>query len=358
MPNHITNILTIEDASESELIQILDKIKFEKPEQESKDDCYGMGTIDFNKIVVTPDNIYQGSIGEEERKRYKPEEMWYEWNIKNWGTKWNAYSQNSFPEDDISNEITFQTAWSTPEPIILALSKLFPNVVIKVKFADEDFGSNCGWYRYKNGELLEQEIFEYSADSRLFAADILGIDDAGLHGYTDDYEYRLPRYDTVITCQSCKGDIKSRYTHTVWDFENDYHSACLFKIKCPHCNNPILTEDSPLHLITFVKNNEQEEVEISKTELTEDQISEFRVKVKEGVLSSVNSKPLSVFDIVYTNVDDVESILENVNDQPVDPTTSVSKLDCDEATKEDLIDTIETLIQDFEKTEDEGEIKE
>ena len=37
----------------------------------------------------------------------------------------------------------FSTAWSTPEPIFLALSSLLPEMYIVVRYADEDIGSNC-----------------------------------------------------------------------------------------------------------------------------------------------------------------------------------------------------------------------
>lgn len=37
---------------------------------------------------------------------------WYEWCYKNWGTKWNALSNEQ--EDD--DTIIFETAWSNPEP--------------------------------------------------------------------------------------------------------------------------------------------------------------------------------------------------------------------------------------------------
>lgn len=123
---------------------------------------------------------------------------WYEWCPENWGTKWNAYDQVlpislRYPKNRIarlgkknvnkplgvylhriakkrihslfeqnpesSPEIIFDTAWSTPEPVISALSRRFPSLVIKVRFADEDIGSNCGEYHYQN----DQRIFTHKA---------------------------------------------------------------------------------------------------------------------------------------------------------------------------------------------------
>lgn len=75
---------------------------------------------------------------------------------KAWGTKWNAYDQDYCI--NTPTKVTFQTAWSHPAPVFVALSKKFPDAEIKVSFADEDLGCNCGNYIIKNGEMLEQDI--------------------------------------------------------------------------------------------------------------------------------------------------------------------------------------------------------
>jgi hypothetical protein len=97
---------------------------------------------------------------------------WHSWSVANWGTKWNAYSQNS---DEGSNEISFETAWSTPYPVIEALSRKFPEAVIKVRYADEDFGHNVGEYTFQGGDLVEEYTPEGGSDEAFeLAADIQG----------------------------------------------------------------------------------------------------------------------------------------------------------------------------------------
>lgn len=83
---------------------------------------------------------------------------WYDWAIENWGTKWNAYSQN----DDRSsqNTIWFQTAWSMPENIIVALSKKYPKTKFKIEWASEDTGYNVGMKTFQNGEVIDERIPE------------------------------------------------------------------------------------------------------------------------------------------------------------------------------------------------------
>ena len=75
---------------------------------------------------------------------------WYTWCVENWGTKWNAY--NCFITEQY---ISFDTAWSTPEPIIVQLSKDLPEVEMFILYADEDIGFNYGAYIIKNGNKIE-----------------------------------------------------------------------------------------------------------------------------------------------------------------------------------------------------------
>lgn len=81
---------------------------------------------------------------------------WYEWCYANWGTKWNAYENEQADEDTIS----FWTAWSNPEPIMLKLSEMYPDVIIEHWWADEDVGSNDGYRAYKGGEIIDGDYCE------------------------------------------------------------------------------------------------------------------------------------------------------------------------------------------------------
>ena len=68
---------------------------------------------------------------------------WYEWRTRpdTWNTKWNSY----YPGDyDGGNEITFQTAWDAPHPIIQKLSVMYPEVEIRHRWANEDYSQSCG----------------------------------------------------------------------------------------------------------------------------------------------------------------------------------------------------------------------
>jgi hypothetical protein len=66
---------------------------------------------------------------------------WYGWNIKHWGTKWDAYGggiESLVTYDGVSFlEFTLETAGSVPEPVFIKLSGLFPDIVFKISFFAE-----------------------------------------------------------------------------------------------------------------------------------------------------------------------------------------------------------------------------
>lgn len=78
---------------------------------------------------------------------------WYDWNLQNWGTKWNAYGQEIISE----NKIQFETAWSCSEKVIDSLAEKFPELKMTLTYADEDAGSNCGVIQWQ-GKMRSENI--------------------------------------------------------------------------------------------------------------------------------------------------------------------------------------------------------
>lgn len=62
---------------------------------------------------------------------------WYDWSIKHWGTKWNAYGDPDVEEGDNELVYTFQTAWGSPEAIFHAIHQKFPKLHIHVAVSGE-----------------------------------------------------------------------------------------------------------------------------------------------------------------------------------------------------------------------------
>lgn len=91
----------------------------------------------------------------------KTDKSWYNWNITNWGTKWDVavHDEDKYPETELveeSSESLFyriNTAWSPPVPIILKLSEQYPDLTINLEYEEES-----GWggeYQFDKGFITE-----------------------------------------------------------------------------------------------------------------------------------------------------------------------------------------------------------
>lgn len=74
---------------------------------------------------------------------------WYEWAIANWGTKWDATEAKILRplteyNDEAEFAVTFDTAWSPPEPVINTLQERFEKLSIG-SFFREDGMQIAGW---------------------------------------------------------------------------------------------------------------------------------------------------------------------------------------------------------------------
>lgn len=108
----------------------------------------------FRRVFAKADRATE----EEQAKMYKAGETyisnyklygattWYGWCPREWGTKWNAISTQIIDDDTI----TFETAWSNPEPVLRKLAAMYPEAEIEHWWADEDMGSNTGHRRLHN----------------------------------------------------------------------------------------------------------------------------------------------------------------------------------------------------------------
>lgn len=188
MPNHIQNRVTFE-CSEERLAEILSAIA--KDDVEAENGRSGPGTIDFEKIIPMPENIFRGNLGQKERELYGSDN-WYDWSISHWGTKWNSYSNYSE-----GHTISFQTAWSAPHPVLERLAEMFPDVTITHKWADEDIGMNCGEHEYADGVRVSEYYPEGDVESLDFACAVWDYapEEIGLTLNSDGTRYINTDYD-------------------------------------------------------------------------------------------------------------------------------------------------------------------
>lgn len=170
MPNYIANRLKI--IGTHELVHdVLDFIKIEKSEENNE--VYGIGTIDFNKITPCPPWVFNGFLGREHEEKYGKENCWYEWNKKNWGTKWNAFNQTN--EEKSPDTICFETANNGVPNLIKKIAWIFPNVELQYEFADEELGCNVGRYNFKDTEIEDNSPESRSKDAYELAFELKDI---------------------------------------------------------------------------------------------------------------------------------------------------------------------------------------
>lgn len=197
MPNHVTNIITapklvieaiargytseeihsfkdeIEELRERDLTEWFTAERKESALKSREATAVEMLTkkiADFNMVIPQPVNIETGGCSMQHEEGVI---CWYQWNPGNWGTKWNAYDTSLEAKENGLTELRFDTAWSHPYPVLEKLSKMFPNVLIQVSYANEYLGYNFGQYAIKNGERSDLlGIGEGSYEANDFAAQI------------------------------------------------------------------------------------------------------------------------------------------------------------------------------------------
>lgn len=80
---------------------------------------------------------------------------WYGWCREYWGTKWNSCDSKELED---GSGWRYETAWSCSEPVVRTMSVIFPEVEFTLRYADEDYGSNCGLICYQNGEKTKEQF--------------------------------------------------------------------------------------------------------------------------------------------------------------------------------------------------------
>lgn len=100
----------------------------------------------FQNFVPMPDTLHIPSpvptegplaaIAKDNRKKYGFE-SWYDWACSYWGTKWDAGETDVNRINNRIVELTFDTAWGPPGPVIEAIHEQFPKLSIKLSWHEE-----------------------------------------------------------------------------------------------------------------------------------------------------------------------------------------------------------------------------
>ena len=188
MPNWCYNTLTIQGPKE-QVDSIKDRLNApykktfenwnpETRQMEFKEYEFSNPVFAFHNIYNhiqdnVPDEIYHKqpdhTLPMEEALMFKGNH-WYDWNVRNWGTKWDVAVSNDeqWPETELLEHKSededqwlvyrFNTAWSPPSEAMEKLSALVPNCVVTLSFEEE-----TGWggeLEFVNGEMTAESGYQ------------------------------------------------------------------------------------------------------------------------------------------------------------------------------------------------------
>lgn len=109
---------------------------------------------------------------------------WYDWNTRNWGTKWDIRDAEMDDGGDLVS-YRFDTAWSPPVKWFANLVPLYPSLEFRLLYAEEQ-GSAFAGCVYASGGLITQHDEWTGDDAARFAYEEFG-------------------YESSVTCPICSG---------------------------------------------------------------------------------------------------------------------------------------------------------
>ena len=148
MPNWVFNHLTI-DGSEEDINKVKAQVgavvkRKYKSADEVNEEVDEEPIFSFMNILPPPEDkldeyhAVHGYTGGE--KTGDTEYNWYNFNVREWGTKWDARDVDLLEEHKTSLHYKFDTAWSPPTPVIEKLAQQNPNLNITLEYREEQ-----GW---------------------------------------------------------------------------------------------------------------------------------------------------------------------------------------------------------------------
>jgi hypothetical protein len=114
---------------------------------------------------------------------------WYDWNVANWGTKWDVKLDNVEREDDNTLTASFDSAWSPPIEAYQKLEEL--GFEIEAKYYEPGMAF-CGTYNAESGE----DTFELGGLTADTVRDAIGEELDDYFGISEE----MAQYDEEEDC--------------------------------------------------------------------------------------------------------------------------------------------------------------
>jgi len=142
MPNWVSNQINISGTPEAiEAFVQKAGAEHEAPKGYSRED----DVFKFWNFIPVPKELFdeyypngEGRLSMDDQKRNP--NNWYDWNINNWGTKWEACRSDVYRDNPGEVAFTFDTAWAPPEPVFAAMVSQHPELRFKIRSVEEQ-----GW---------------------------------------------------------------------------------------------------------------------------------------------------------------------------------------------------------------------
>ena len=171
MPNWVYNsvVVTAPSGDKMELQSFLREMEMPHPEavydgfEPTGEIKLGEAGFSFWNAVAPPVerwDEYFGRKGWVDGKAVGDTEYnWYNWNLDNWGCKWDAGDGDiQWEDEDNTLRITFQTPWGFPEGVAKKLAEQYPHLEMSWFFEEEQ-----GWggeLTLKDGEVILDEEWD------------------------------------------------------------------------------------------------------------------------------------------------------------------------------------------------------
>jgi hypothetical protein len=207
MPNWVYNGLTIEGKPESvkklmeqmntPFVRVHDNWNVKTQQMQKQQVTYPNPVFAFWNIIKPTDmEAYDGPQPKnenfEEAMKFKSDH-WYDWNVRNWGTKWDVAvsSTETYPDttvEDTANgenhvvHYNFETAWSRPMGALTKLSEQYPDLLFTLSYEEE-----TGWggeLELLRGKVISESEYDNmcrNCDGTYENSELVECNDCGYH---------------------------------------------------------------------------------------------------------------------------------------------------------------------------------
>jgi hypothetical protein len=191
MPNWVSNSVTIEGSPDI-VTQIKEQVAkpYIMPVESNGDLAYTVNELSIDNVfsfwnIIAPTDL-EAYVKQPDFEKRGEDNSWYNWNIRNWGVKWDTTNPELVDEVENGENLVlvynFETAWGTPNEVLIELSRQYPSILITNEYQEE-----TGWggeTEFLRGTIISESEYNWKC-------------------YECDYE----ELDEPPYCETCEYDM-------------------------------------------------------------------------------------------------------------------------------------------------------